>query len=103
MGFLKNLLALALAIAMAAIGVLFALQNTDPVPLDILVMQLPPRSLALWVLGALVLGGVLGMVFSSFAMLRLRGRLIAARRQIARSQNEIDRLRTRSTSLARSD
>lgn len=95
MGFLRKLLALATALAMAAVGVLFALQNPDPVPLDVLVMTLPPRSLALWVLGALALGGVLGVLLSSFAMLRLRARLIAARRQVASAQAELDRQRTR--------
>jgi uncharacterized membrane protein YciS (DUF1049 family) len=99
MSFLRNLLALALALAMAAVGVLFALQNAEPVALDILVVKLAPRSLALWVLGALAIGGILGLVFSSFAMLRLRARLIAARRQVAKSQGEIDRLR--SAGLAR--
>lgn len=95
MGFLRKLLALALALAMAAIGVLFSIQNPEAVPLDVLVMTLPPRSIALWVLGALALGGVLGVLLSSLAVLRLRARLIAARRQIASAQSELDRLRTR--------
>ncbi|MEE4278300.1 MAG: LapA family protein [Halieaceae bacterium] len=95
MSFLRKLFALAVAVAMAALGVLFALQNADPVPLDILVLTLPPRSLALWVLGALALGGFLGVLASSFAVLRLRARLIAARRQVASAQGELDRLRGR--------
>ncbi|WP_439102054.1 lipopolysaccharide assembly protein LapA domain-containing protein [Congregibacter sp.] len=95
MGFLRKLLALILAAAMAAVGVLFALQNAQPVPLDVLFMILPPRSLALWVLGALALGGVLGLLLSSFAVLRLRARLMAARRQIANSQAELDQLRAK--------
>lgn len=94
MGFIRNLLALLLAIAMAATGVLFALQNAEPVPLDILVMTLSPRSLALWVLGALAVGGILGLILSSFAVLRLRTRLIATRRQVSSAQAELDRLRT---------
>jgi putative membrane protein len=92
--FLRNLLLLLVAAAMAAVGVLFALQNPDPVPLDILFMKLPPRSLALWVLAALAIGGLLGLALSSFAMLRLRARLATARRQLAGSQSELERLRT---------
>jgi len=95
MSFLRKLLGLAIALAMAALGVLFALQNADPVPLDVLVMTLPPRSLALWVLGALALGGVLGVLLSSFAVLRLRARLLATRRQMTHAQTELERLRTR--------
>lgn len=95
MGFVRKLFALAIALAMAGVGVLFALQNPEPVPLDVLVMTLPPRSLALWVLGALAIGGLSGVLLSSFAVLRLRTRLIAARRQIASAQTELDRLRAR--------
>ena len=95
MSFLRKLLGLAMALAMAALGVLFALQNADPVPLDVLVMTLPPRSLALWVLGALALGGVLGVLLSSLAVLRLRARLLATRRQMTNAQSELERLKTR--------
>ncbi|EED33759.1 conserved hypothetical protein [gamma proteobacterium NOR5-3] len=95
MGFIRKLFALALAVAMAAVGVLFALQNAEPVPLDVLVMILPPRSLALWVLGALALGGIIGLLLSSIAVLRLRARLMSARRQLTNSQLEMDKLRVK--------
>jgi putative membrane protein len=95
LGFLRKLLAWRSPWQWRPWGVLFALQNPDPVPLDVLIMTLPPRSLALWVLGALALGGVLGLRCRAFAMLRLRARLIAARRQIASAQVELDRQRTR--------
>lgn len=95
MSFLRNLLALLIALAMAAIGVLFALQNPEPIALDILVMKLPERSLALWVLGALAIGGVLGLLLSSVALLRQRAGKASLRRQLARAQGEIDRLRTK--------
>lgn len=93
MSFLRNLILLAVAVAMAALGVLFALQNPDPIALDILIMKLPERSLALWVLSALALGGFLGLALSMFAVLRLRARLAYLRRQLARSQGEVERLR----------
>ncbi|MFK7829271.1 MAG: lipopolysaccharide assembly protein LapA domain-containing protein [Congregibacter sp.] len=93
MGFIRKLIALLLAVAMAGVGVLFALQNTDPVPLDVLFMTLPPRSVALWVLGALALGGLLGLLLSGFAILRLRARLMTANRQTRNAQAEADRLR----------
>lgn len=99
MAFLRNLLLLVIALAMAAVGVLFALQNPQPVPLDILVMQLPARSVALWVLSALAIGGILGMALSFLAVLRLRARLASLRRQLAKSQTEVDRLRTRGLAI----
>ena len=95
MSFLRNLLALAIALVMVAVGVLFALQNPEPVALDILVMRLPEHSLALWVLLALALGGILGLALSGIAVLRLRATLASTRRQLGRAQTEVDRLRTR--------
>lgn len=94
MKLLRNLLYLALVVAMAAVGVLFALQNEMPVPLDLLVVSLEPRSLALWLLLALAVGGLLGMLMSSALVLRTRTALASTRRQLARSQAELDKLRT---------
>ena len=91
---LRNLLYLALAVAMAAVGVLFALQNEMPVPLDLLIVSFEPRSLALWLLIAFALGGLLGMLMSSALVLRTRTALASANRQLARSRAELDKLRT---------
>ncbi|RLQ22698.1 DUF1049 domain-containing protein [Seongchinamella sediminis] len=94
MKLLRNLLYLALVVAMAAVGVLFALQNEMPVPLDLLVVNLEPRSLALWLLLAFTVGGLLGMLMSSALVLRTRTALASANRQLARSRAELDKLRT---------
>jgi len=79
---------------MASIGVLFALQNEMPVPLDMLVYTFEPRSLALWVLSAFAIGGVLGMLLSSGILLRQRASLSKANRQLVRTRAEVDKLRT---------
>ncbi|MEP4148505.1 MAG: LapA family protein [Halioglobus sp.] len=94
MKLLRNLLYIALVVAMAAVGVLFALQNEMPVPLDLLVVTFEPRSLALWLLIAFAVGGVLGMAMSSVLMVRTRAALGSANRQLARSKAELDKLRT---------
>ena len=60
MKLLRNLLTIFVVLATLGMGVLFALQNKTAVPLDLLVYTLGPQSLALWVLGAFALGGVLG-------------------------------------------
>ena len=62
MKLLRNLLTLVLVIGAAAVGVLFALQNETPVALDMLVYTFEPRSLALWVLSAFAIGGLVGML-----------------------------------------
>lgn len=94
MKFLRNTLTVLIMLATIAVGVLFALQNKMPVPLDLLVYTFEPRSLALWVLGALALGGVLGMLVSSAILLRLRASLASSRRQLARARAESDRLKS---------
>jgi len=92
MKLLRNILTVLIMLATIAVGVLFALQNKMPVPLDLLVYTFEPRSLALWVLSALALGGVLGMVVSSAILLRLRASLGSARRQLAKARAEVDKL-----------
>ena len=69
---------------MLALGALFAVQNDATVPLDLLVVYLPARSVALWVLLALALGGILGLLTSLGIVLRLRARLGAAQRELKR-------------------
>ena len=82
---LRNILLFIIALAMLALGALFAVQNDATVPLDLLVVYLPARSVALWVLLALALGGILGLLVSLGIILRLRTRLAAAHRRLQRS------------------
>ncbi len=94
MKLLINLIFVVIVLATVAVGVLFSLQNSLAVPMDVLVYRFEPHSLALWVLGALALGGVLGIVTSWGIILKLRAALRIARRQLQRSQQEVDALRT---------
>jgi len=93
MKLLRNLLTLVVVLAMVAVGVLFALQNKMPVPLDLLLYTFEPQSLALWLLCALALGGVLGMLVSSVIVLRLRTALGSSKRQLQKARTEVSRLR----------
>ncbi len=93
MNALRKVISLLVALAMLVVGVLFALQNHQPVALDLLVHEFAPRSLALWLLAALALGGGLGMLVSSIIILSLRGNLAAAQRKLDKARLELDRLR----------
>ncbi|GAB5451752.1 MAG: hypothetical protein Hals2KO_20800 [Halioglobus sp.] len=93
MKLLRKLITLLLVLAMIGVGTLFALQNQAPVPLDVLVYTFSPQSLALWVLGAFALGGVVGMLVSSAIMVRLRASLGASRRQLEKTRLELAKLR----------
>jgi lipopolysaccharide assembly protein A len=94
MKLLRNLITLALVIGATAIGVLFALQNETPVALDVLVYTFEPRSLALWLLSAFAIGGLVGMLLSSFLLVRQRASLGSTNRQLTRARAEVDKLRT---------
>lgn len=93
MGVLKTVIGALLLVVTIALGALFALQNPQPVPLDLLFVQLPPRTLSLWLLLALAVGALLGLVAAAGLLLELRTRLAALRRERNRLATEVDRLR----------
>lgn len=93
MGLLKTLLGLLMLVLTIALGALFSLQNPQPVPLDLLFIQLPPRTLSLWLLLALAVGIVLGLLAAGGLLLDLRTRLAAVRRERNRLATEVDGLR----------
>lgn len=94
MKLLRNLLTIFVILATLGVGVLFAIQNKSAVPLDLLVFNLGPQSLAVWVLGAFALGGVLGVLVSTFILVRTRASLGSCKRQLAKARDEVSKLRT---------
>ena len=99
MKFLRKLLTVLIVLATIGVGVLFALQNKVPVPLDLLVYTFEPKSLALWVLAAFALGGLLGMLISSAIMIRMRASFSSSKRQLARARAELDKLRSNDSAV----
>ncbi len=93
MKLLRTLFTLLIVLAALAAGVLFALQNEQPVALDLLFFTFPPRSLALWILLAFALGGLAGMLASSLLMIRQRAALGASKRRLHKTQTEVGKLR----------
>ncbi|MEZ5571377.1 MAG: LapA family protein [Halioglobus sp.] len=93
---LRNLATVLVVLGTLLIGVLFAVQNKEPVPLDILVYTFDPQSLALWILIAFAIGGVLGMLVSSVILVRTRATLGMCRRQLDRAREEASKLRAAS-------
>jgi len=94
MKFLRKLLTVLIVLVTLVIGVLFALQNTTPVPLDLLVYTFGPQSIALWILVAFVLGGLLGMIASAAILVRTQATLGSCRRQLDRTLTELSKLRS---------
>ena len=94
MKLLRTLATLIIVLATLAVGVLFALQNKAPVSLDLLVYTFDPKSLALWILLALAVGGFIGMLVSSAIVLRLKASLGSSNRKLSKARAELDSLRT---------
>ena len=99
MKLLRRLFTLLVLAAMIGVGILFALQNKMPVPLDVLVYTFEPQSLALWVLGAFALGGIAGMLVSSALLLRLRTSLGSSKRQLQKTRLELAQVRDANPAL----
>ena len=70
-----------LAIGAVAVGALFSLQNTQPVPLDLMVFQLAQQPVAIWVLLALALGVMIGLFAGAWLSLRRAARIRQLRKQ----------------------
>ncbi len=90
---LRKLLTVLTVLVTLVVGVLFALQNTIPVPLDLLVYTFEPQSIALWILVAFALGGLLGMIVSAAILVRTHAALGSCRRQLDRTLTELSKLR----------
>ena len=78
---MARIAALAIVVAGGAYGVLFCLANTASVQLDLVIFRLPAAPLSVWVLGAFIVGGVLGLLASSVALWRMRMSAAALRRR----------------------
>lgn len=91
---MKRLLVLILLVCVLLFGVLFSIQNTDTVALDLLLVQLPEQRVALWVLLAFALGGIVGMLISAAAILALKSRNLLLQRKLQKHQKELASLRT---------
>lgn len=71
-------------IGAVALGGLFTLQNTETVPLDLLVVQLPPQAIAIWILLAMAVGILLGLLSGTLLLIGRSAELRRLRKQYDR-------------------
>ena len=81
MHWLRQGLTLLLAVLAIAAGGLFALQNTQAVPLDLVLFQLPSQPVAIWILLALALGVAIGLAAGAVLALRRAATIRRLRKQ----------------------
>ena len=81
MRWLRQGLTLLLAVGAVAAGGLFSLQNTEEIPLDLMVVQLPAQPVAIWVLAALAVGVVISLGTGALLALKRSATIRRLRKQ----------------------
>ena len=81
MRWLRQGLTLLLAVGAVAAGGLFSLQNTEEIPLDLVVVQLRAQPVAIWILAALAVGVVIGLGAGTLLALRRSAMIRRLRKQ----------------------
>ena len=98
MVFINRLLVVLLLLAVMAFCILFSLENTTSVPLNILIAELPEQHVSIWVLGAFALGAITGLVISGISNMRVRTQNHMTSRKLKKTERELEA--ARSTSLS---
>ncbi len=93
MRWLKGLILAIILLGVLLVGILFAVNNQQTVPLNLIWVELPPISLSVWLLASLASGVILGMLAMTGVWLRLRTTLSRAQRLNRQQRKELDRLR----------
>ena len=78
------------------VSITFSYFNTTPVAISFANWQFPAQPVSVWIIGAFVSGGLLGLLFGLGLVRNLKARAEIRRltRQLEQSQQEVSRLRT---------
>lgn len=87
MRWLKGIFLALIMLVVVLFGILFAIRNQHVIPLDLVWIELPSASLALWLLLSLVLGFLLGLLAMSGVCVHLKTSLGRAKRQLTAKQS----------------
>ena len=92
---LKRLLAGFFVVCVFVAAVVFAWYNNTPVIIGIGDWRLPPQAVSIWIMGAFIVGGLLGLLLGLrlFHGLRRNSRERRLIRQLAAARQEAERLR----------
>ena len=93
MRFIKTVLLVVVALLIAFVGILFTINNTGVVTVDLVFLKLPEVSLATILVVTFILGGVSGVVINTLSVMTLKTRLRAQSRRLHNTQSQLDKLR----------
>jgi lipopolysaccharide assembly protein A len=99
MRWIQRLLVVMVLLLALIFGLLFSLQNAQSVPLDLLVLQLQARPIAVWLLATFAFGGVVGLSVGSIALLRLQASRYRLRRRLENCEKALSELKSTPLSL----
>ncbi|MDR9467640.1 lipopolysaccharide assembly protein LapA domain-containing protein [Marinospirillum sp.] len=94
MRLIKSLFTFLLVIALLLLGIWFTLRNQAQVPLDLLFIQLPDNSLALWLILSLITGALVGLLLLLPWLTGCKAHSMKLERQLKQQQKELHQLRT---------
>lgn len=83
MRWLKGFFLALIMLIVVLFGILFAVRNQHVIPLDLIWIELPSASLALWLLLSMLLGLIMGLLAMSGICLHLKRALSRSKRQAA--------------------
>ncbi len=93
MAVIKKVLLLVLLLVGLILGVWFSTENAQVVNVLLLGFPMPPVSLGVLVCGVLLAGAIVGYLLSLLGGLKLKGDVLALKRQLNRRDKELERLR----------
>lgn len=77
----------------AFVAVIFVFKNPAPVTVDFFVVQISGYSIALWLVFAFLLGGILGLLAGLPAYLRYKAAIRSRDRKVSKKDLELQKLR----------
>lgn len=84
MGAIWSFIKYLIVFAIALVGALFAMRNSQPLSIDFILIHSPELSLGLWLILFLALGALLGLLTSSLM-------IASYRRRLARLEKGVDK------------
>ncbi|WP_114418460.1 lipopolysaccharide assembly protein LapA domain-containing protein [Marinospirillum perlucidum] len=94
MRLIKSIFTALVVLALLLLGIWFTLRNQAQVPLDLLFIQLPENSLALWLVLSLICGALLGLFLLLPWLTACKAKNLQLERQLNNQKKELHQLRT---------
>lgn len=90
---IKRILVVAAALLVAAVTLVFILENQSQARLQFMTLQSPELPVAFFVAMGFIAGGLVGVLLSLYLRARLKFALARNRSELGRCRKELDRLR----------